>query len=360
MQFRRIGFLTAISILCIFSCTAASADVLTDPEAQAIYKCYQMLDTFDFTRSLQMSEALVKRYPGNFNSYHLRGRALMGKGQNTKALIDIKRAMQINPAFKNGENYRGEICKGLNDLRGAVNAFEYAYTLDPCDDKLILTLRPLYQQLGMDPKHYRVALKNNTLWRAVGLEKKGKSAEALALYNAYLKQFPKAEIAYQYRANLFFYAKDYKRACADYVKSIELYPADASTYASAASCYDCMGDNENACRFFDRCLQTTKNSVGYQYRYGNLLRKMKRFDRAITLYTNLLKLEPDSSDAYRFRGDSYLALNKCKEALADYTSAIDTSAYPSPDTYRQRAKVYDLMHQPDKAKRDRERATESM
>lgn len=333
---------------------------MSDPEVQGIYRCHKLLDHKEVAQAESEITALAKRYPKNANIFQLRGRLFVKKGDYAGAETAYRTALQMNPAFKPAAVSQGDIFQSRNEFRKAAAAYEYAYGLDPADDKIVLNLRKIYAKAKMPPDHDKTVLQNNQLWHAVGLEKKGKSSEALKEYNDYLKKFPGSACAYQYRANLYFYARDYKRAYDDYAKAIANNPGDASSYASAASCLENLNEGERACKYFERALESTKNAVGYIYRYGNLLRKIKKYDEAIALYSKLLKRETDNSDAFRFRGDCYFAQKKYPEALTDYTSALDNSAFPSPDTYRQRALVYDKLQQPDKAKRDRERAAEAM
>ena len=333
---------------------------MADPQVQAIYRSHKLLDHKKLAEAETEIAALAKKYPNNPSVYQLRGRLFSKRNDYSNAEAAYRKALQLNPAFKPAATSQGDIFQARQEFRKAVAAYEYAYGLDPTDDKIVLNLRKLYVKAKMPLDHDKTVLQNNQLWRAVELEKKGKSAEALKEYDDYLKKFPGAASAYQYRANLYFYAKDYKRSYDDYAKAIANNPGDASSYASAASCLENLGEGERACKYFERALESTKNAVGYIYRYGNLLRKIKKYDEAIALYSKLLRRETDNSDAYRFRGDCYLAKKMYPEALADYTSAIDNSAFPSPDTYRQRALVYEKLQQPDKAKRDRERAAESM
>lgn len=362
MKMRVYSFIQSILLViaCNLICASSARDALTDPEIQDIYTCDKLLDHKEISKAEAEIESLLKRYPNNPNVYQLRGRLHSRKREYAKAEADYQKALQLNQAYKPAANARGDIFKSRQDYRRAAAAYEYAYGLDPTDDKIVLTLRKLYSQARLPRDHDKTVLQNNDLWHAVALEKKGKSAEALKVYNNYIKRFPGAACAYQYRANLYFYAGDYKHAYDDYVRAIKNNPGDASSYASAASCLENLNEGERACKYFERALESTKNAVGYVYRYGNLLRKIKKYDEAIALYSKLLKSETDNSDAYRFRGDCYLATKQYPQALADYTNALENSAFPSPDTYRQRALVYEKLGQPDKAKRDRQRAIESM
>jgi tetratricopeptide (TPR) repeat protein len=352
-----ILLLVGCNLICASS---ARGDVTRDAEVEAIYNCHLMLEQKQIAKAEDEVSGLVKRYPDNPNVYQLRGRLLSRKGQYAKAEADHQKALQLNQAYKPAANSRGDIFRSRQDYRRAAAAYEYAYSLDPTDDKIVLTLRKLYSQARLPRDHDKTVLQNNQLWHAVELEKKGKSTEALKEYNDYIRKFPGAACAYQYRANLHFYARDYKKAYEDYSRAIKCNPCDASSYASAASCLENLNEGERACEYFERALESTKNAVGYVYRYGNLLRKLKKYNKAIALYTRLLRRETDNSDAYRFRGDCYFAERQYVRALADYTDALENSAFPSPDTYRQRALVYEKLGQPDKAKRDRERAIDSM
>jgi len=317
----------------------------------------RVLDVFDWKKGFAMSDALIKKNPKDFNAYWLRARAYAGFGNNPAALKDLRAAIDLNPTFKQAYALKGDVMLGKKDYRGAIAAYERVFVLDPCDDGIVLQLRPLYEKVGLDSKHYKEALRGNPLKKAVGFEKSGKMQDALKIYDDYIRANPLAQHAIEYRGNLYFYNKDYKKALADYLRAIELFPTSAHNYTSVGRCYDGLNDANNSCKYFQEAVDLSP-SLGYLYAYGTVLVKYKRYEKAIELYTGLLKKEPDNSDALRIRGDCHFALKHYKEALSDYTNAIDTSVYASPDTYKQRALVYDALKMADKAKRDREKAKE--
>jgi len=67
--------------------------------------------------------------------------------------------------------------------------------------------------------------------------------------------------------------------------------------------------------------------------------EQKQFDEAISEFTRVIEMSPDSADAYYNRGLAYAKKNDAEHAIADYSKAIELNPRDS-DTYFNRGLAY--------------------
>lgn len=173
-----------------------------------------------------------KKKSGSYYMYHYRARLYHKMGKTAKALADYKRAIKKRP--------------------------DYMYA---------------YSSLAY---YYRYRLK--------------KPAEALKVWNEYLKKKPKDTNAMFRRAALFANLKNYKAAQQEYERALALMKP--SVYKI--------------------------NSVSYFYIY-----KMKRPKLALQLWNDFLEKSPKNEAAYRYRSDVYKRMKMYEEAAKDLSKAIE-------------------------------------
>ena len=78
------------------------------------------------------------------------------------------------------------------------------------------------------------------------------------------------------------------------------------------------------------------------------------FDEAVTAYTNALKLDPENASLYVNRGISYRKSNRLRNAVEDYTKAIELQ--PNEIAYLYRGMAYSLQNKYQNATADFEKA----
>jgi predicted O-linked N-acetylglucosamine transferase (SPINDLY family) len=66
---------------------------------------------------------------------------------------------------------------------------------------------------------------------------------------------------------------------------------------------------------------------------GNALRRLQRFDQALSNYDEAIRINPDFAEAHASRGSALFALNRFNEAGESYDKAI--ALRPDADTYKQ-------------------------
>jgi stage V sporulation protein K len=101
-----------------------------------------------------------------------------------------------------------------------------------------------------------------------------------------------------------------------------------------------VGDSEAAISLLTQALDLNPNSDdAYAYR-GNAYYNLAEYALALADLTQALRLNPDHRDAYHFRGQTNEKLNCLEAALADYTTDLELNP-TNADSYFNRAIVYE-------------------
>lgn len=159
--------------------------------------------------------------------------------------------------------------------------------------------------------------------------------------------------AYMERAATYSNQHKDKEALADLDKFISLRKRDRKAFERRASILENLKLYERALADY-RVMQNEHYDDGTAFKEARCLEKLNRQGEAITCLNNLLKHNDDDDAAYEARGNLLVKQGKLKEAVADYSKAIQL--LPSATLYKERADTYEKMGRKDLAARDRKEA----
>ncbi len=155
--------------------------------------------------------------------------------------------------------------------------------------------------------------------------------------------------AYMERAASYSRLHKDKEALLDLDKYIALHKQKRNAHERRASILEKLSLYERALADF-----RTMQKIHYDYRTALkeafCLDKLNKSEEAITCLNNLLKRNPEDDAGYEARGKVQVKLGRLKEAIADFTRAIQL--IPSPNLYTERAAAYEKMGRKDLAARD--------
>jgi tetratricopeptide (TPR) repeat protein len=77
-----------------------------------------------------------------------------------------------------------------------------------------------------------------------------------------------------------------------------------------------------AARMYSTLLQSPKNRAGNYLSRGKCFLMLRRFDLALSDFTNSISLEPQDGDAYRARSEAYQQLGQTEKAQADLAQSM--------------------------------------
>ncbi len=128
--------------------------------------------------------------------------------------------------------------------------------------------------------------------------------------------------AYRLRAKVNLKLGNDELALKDWKASLKENPTDENTLSDRAEFYYYQGEYELADADYDVLISSQPgNTLGYLGKGRNAIMK-KQYDEALRLFNYSITLDPKSSQAYAFRAETYLALNKNNEAADDLITAL--------------------------------------
>ena len=99
------------------------------------------------------------------------------------------------------------------------------------------------------------------------------------------------------------------------------------------------GDYDSAITDFTQLIKINPNSAGAYYGRGYAYHKKKDYDRAISDYTQAIKIYPGGANAYSARGNAYANKKDYDLAITDYTRAIKINPNDA-ESYYNRGNTY--------------------
>jgi tetratricopeptide (TPR) repeat protein len=146
---------------------------------------------------------------------------------------------------------------------------------------------------------------------------------------------PESAEAYRIRAWAYSSKHEYDKAIADYSKAIELNPKDAASYYSRGLAYHQKGAKDGEAS--TGSARPSSSGMAFDLKFENLaadsiapnsaasalpaISQTVDFDRAISDYTEAIRLNPSLIEAYTNRAMLYTATGRTSRAEADMTEA---------------------------------------
>lgn len=238
--------------------------------------------------------------------------ALMARGRldrhdwAAQALSDFNDAIELQPNAATAHYWRGVMLSSMNSKDDALRAFDKAISLD-------------------------ADFVDAHLARANRLAMDGRSEEAFDAYDSALRLAPDNAPALIRRGSL--HAKtDKQAALEDFDKAIALQPDYVEALTRRGQLYAEMGKEDLALADFDKAVAVAADTKAMDFgakksKATLLYRRAKAFadegahDDAVQAYSAVLDLVYDT-DALVRRGESYYALGRYKQALADFDKTI--------------------------------------
>ena len=259
---------------------------------QAISSGYSLLRKNNYPGAIDASNKVLESYPDDCTALALRGTAYYRMGKNNQALVDLNKAIELDP----------------------------------------LLIEAYY-------------------WRAtLFLTKLEDYPAALADFNKAIKLDSQNALVYRNRGITYSAMKDYPAALADHAKAIKFAPKDASTYFARGLTYYKIEDYHAGLADFTKAIKLVPKGTNANYYLTRAMtyKCLKEYRAALADYNKSIELDPTIAEAYANRGITYHVLKEYVAALADYNKAIDLDPQ-DPMSYYNLACSYALQGQVEKA-----------
>jgi tetratricopeptide (TPR) repeat protein len=179
--------------------------------------------------ALATLDKLFIRDPQNADGYYLSGHIFYEMGDTGRAVNAYQKAVDINPELREGWIRLGDVLTELNNPR-AISYYDNAIRMD-----------------SLDP----VTWHN----KADALEVLGKTNESLKLYKEICIRFPSYEPAFYNLGMLYKNMDSLTQAIDHFSISVQINPAEPSSYYQRGLCYIKSGDKLKAKQDFENALK---------------------------------------------------------------------------------------------------------
>jgi tetratricopeptide (TPR) repeat protein len=240
-------------------------------------------------------------------------RALLGFAyyqmqQYEQARDQLEIAAKLNPADRNVKLFLARSLVNLGDLRQAERLLEELQKEDPKNVEVLYTLGGVYSNLAES---------------ALG------EIQAVAP-NSYLLEVLLAKVAA---------AKSlYADAAEHYKRAIERAPQTAELYYQYGHALWAGGKGDEALEAYKHALQLNPYDSRASWEAGRVMLAQDPAE-AIRLVSEALKLQPDIPEAWKVRGQAFLALHKPQEAVNDLKKSVELDPEDST-THFELARAY--------------------
>jgi tetratricopeptide (TPR) repeat protein len=283
----------------------------------------------------QFNEAPNESTPGReftAEDYTNRGVTYMNLKRYDNALVDLNRAIELEPSFAAAYVNRGATYSELHRYDEALADLDRAIRLDR-------TLTHAYANRG------------------TAYEGLGRYEEALVDYGTAIELNPTFAGFYSIRGHTYSRLAHYEEALTDLHRAIQMDPTSAYAYTIRSFCLAGLGRHEEALSDLSRAIQLDPiDAKSYGLR-GRCLRELRRYDEALADLNYAIELDDKNALVYHDRGLVYEHLQRPEEALQDYTSAVQLDPTHAL-TFYNRGIIYENLQRYEEALADDNRAIE--
>jgi len=149
----------------------------------------------------------------------------------------------------------------------------------------------------------------------------GKAAEALRLFEQVLETGADF-MALHGRASALHMLGRSAEALADFDAALRLRPGDMAATANRSHVLQTMGRHDEALAGYDRILALRPGFAPILYSRSNVLQELNRFDEALAGYNRVLAQNPADPAARNNRGNTLMKMRRYPEALADFNAVL--------------------------------------
>ena len=307
----------------------SSADIKTDPSSadfeKSLAAVQKMLSQKRFDEADAAISQLVEARPDHAEALYTRAVVKRLLGHHDAALQALANLHEIAPEHSRGYQEKGHLGITKKNLRPAIDAFEQAVELDPA---LITSWKALIGLYGMADDNAGVARAKSHFERLRNLpqellnvttlinEKQLEKAEALC--RQFLLRYPKNVEAMRLLAKIGMelgisddaetllkstleFEPDFQLGRFDYVGVLQKRQKFEAAFENATVLRDSEPDNYN-----------------YQRLYANTCMNVGRHEEAITVYNEVLKIDPENPQILLMCGHAAKTIGRIDDAIDYY------------------------------------------
>ena len=277
--------------------------------------------------------------PRNAGPYLDAGSLLLTNERPSEALPYLIQAVQIADKDSRAHRELGKAYLFSDQFAAAQMQLEKAAELDPQSGPTHFLLGQVYRKRGsfekarIENERYLAltgghSSPDDPLTEARSLLDLGRLRDAEQVTRRYLEVHKNSADAHYLLGYILFKEQNAKASLAEYTEGAKYRKPSAYDLEAVACDYVLLQDYADADKWFTKSLEWNPGNLQTLYYLGRAKYNENRFEEAISIFMQCLKLDPKNVKAEDNLGLSYEALGRTEEAMAAYRMAIswDTKA----------------------------------
>lgn len=313
----------------------------------------------DTEKALEYFNTALQKDSRSAQAFYKRG-LIHKELKNTEAAFsDFKNAEKLSSWSKDaGGNAlsvlcaieTGNLCVETNDNKKAIEYYTKAEKQEPQNVNTLIKRADVYAATGdytaaIDDYTEVIKINNGCIEayekRGAVYEKAGRGEESKKDY---------AMAAY-YNGNIFYNQKNYEKAIDEFLKALSFQDDFENALLYLAFSYQSKKEYEKALDTYNKLVEINPNNYDVWYNRSKIYRNIKKdIDMAFNDLNKAITLRPDLPGAFEDRGDLYHSQGEYKEAVEDFSFAINLK--PNAVYYYKRGLAYANLYDRDNAIKD--------
>lgn len=269
----------------------------------------------------------------DFEAYVDLGIFLADNQRTTEAISYLRQAVEMAPDNLRANRELGRAYLATNQLEKAQMELGKAATLDPQDAPVRFLLSQVYQKRGLTDKARIEISRYSALTRAHSspdtplaearlLVDRGKWKDAEGTIRQYLEIHKNSADAHYLLGYVLFKEEDAKPSLAEYTEAAKYRKPTAGDLEVVAGDYVLLRDYPDADKWFTVSVEWNPGNLQTLYYLGRTKYNENRFEEAVSVFAQCLKLDPKNVKAEDNLGLSYAGMGRTEDAVAAYRTAI--------------------------------------
>lgn len=229
-------------------------------------------------------------------SKFLDGTSLEAKGDYSGAILEYQEALQ----FEKSSGIYYSLAKN------------YFYL-----NKLSLALQHINSAINLEKENVEYYLLQQEIYS------KGRQNDSAQIVLEKIIEMDASQVNAYYKLGRLLETSQPARAIEVYKKLLKIIGDEWTVLIRVAELYERIGDEENTITTIKKLLEIDPSNLAIQKLLVESLFRYKKYDEAMQIVDDILKTFPDDLDARERKAQIYLALDKWKEASAEYQALFD-------------------------------------
>jgi len=230
--------------------------------------------------------------------HHQRAKAYECSGDLDAAIAEVRKELDIDPAYADGYNFLGKLLEKQGRYDEATGAYQRAVELEP--------------------ENY-VGLNNLGFQRL----RQGRTAEAMALYTKAFAINPRFGLLRNNLGNLLAEQGKVDEAIAHYTEALRLDPNDRYADYNLGNALAAQGRLDEAIAHYVRALAIDPRNPDIPNNLGLALAKQGKAEEAVRMYHKALAIDPAYANAHNNLAYELAGMDQTDEALTHYARALE-------------------------------------